>query len=39
MRKIPTLFLRDPQDMAHVTRVVNPACEWVIAGELPEGER
>lgn len=33
MRKIPTLFLRDPQNMARVTREVNPAAQWVIDGE------
>ena len=33
MRKIPTLFRRDPDDMAHVLPEVNPGCEWVLAGE------
>lgn len=33
MRKIPTLFVRDPDDRAHVLREVTPGCEWVIAGE------
>lgn len=33
MRKIPTLFARDPDDMRHVTREVNPACAWVLDGE------
>lgn len=33
MRKIPTLFLRDEQDRSRVTREVNPACAWVLAGE------
>lgn len=33
MRKIPTLFVRDPNNMSHVLRDVNPACEWVLAGE------
>lgn len=33
MRKIPTLFRRDPNNMSHVLRDVNPACEWVLAGE------
>jgi hypothetical protein len=33
MRKIPTLFVRDPQDMRRVTREVHPACAWVVAGE------
>ena len=30
MRKIPSLYVRDLEDMAHVTREVNPACRWVI---------
>ena len=33
MRKIPTLFVRDENDRKHVTREVNPGCEWVLAGE------
>jgi hypothetical protein len=33
MRKIPTLFIRDVDDMRRVTRQVNPACRWVVAGE------
>lgn len=34
MRKIPTLFVRDPERNLHyVTDEVNPACEWVAAGE------
>ena len=33
MRKILTLFVRDPQDMRHVTREVHPDCAWVLAGE------
>lgn len=33
MRKIPTLFRRDPVDMRHVTREVHPDCQWVINGE------
>lgn len=33
MRKIPTLFVRDPDDRAHVTRDVHPDCRWVIDGE------
>lgn len=32
MRKIPTLFLRT-DDMRHITREVNPACQWVLDGE------
>lgn len=33
MKKIPTLFVRDEADRAHVTREVNPGCEWVLTGE------
>ena len=33
MKKIPTLFVRDPEDRAHVLNEVNPGCEWVLAGE------
>lgn len=33
MRKIPTLFLRDPENMRHVTDQVHPDCQWVMDGE------
>lgn len=33
MRKIPTLFKRDPDDMSRVLPEVTPGCEWVLAGE------
>lgn len=33
MRKIPTLFKRDPDDMRRVLPEVTPGCEWVLAGE------
>lgn len=33
MKKIPTLFKRDPDDMKHVLSEVTPGCEWVLAGE------
>ncbi len=33
MQKIPTVFVRDPEDRKHVTREVTPGCEWVLAGE------
>ncbi|MBO2457045.1 hypothetical protein [Actinomadura violacea] len=34
MRKIPTLFVRDwDGDPRHVTRVTDPSCAWVAAGE------
>lgn len=32
MNKIPTLFLRDPEHRAHVTRDINPAAAWVLDG-------
>lgn len=32
MRKIPTLFVRDPEDMKRVTREVHPDCQWVLDG-------
>jgi len=33
MRKIPTLFQRDPDDLRRVSREVHPDCQWVLAGE------
>jgi hypothetical protein len=33
MHKIPTVFVRDPEDMRRVLRDVTPGCEWVLAGE------
>lgn len=33
MRKIQTLFLRDPADMSRVTSEVNPKCQWVLDGD------
>lgn len=33
MRKIPTLFVRDPEDRSRVLDQVAPGCEWVLAGE------
>ena len=33
MNKIPTLFVRDPNNMALILRDVNPTCAWVIEGE------
>jgi hypothetical protein len=33
MKKIPTLFVRDPDDRRYVTDEVTPGCEWVLAGE------
>ena len=33
MQKIPTLFVRNPDDRAHVLPDITPGCEWVITGE------
>lgn len=33
MRKIPTLFVRDPEDRRYVTSEINPECKWVLDGE------
>ncbi|MCI3277586.1 RNA ligase 1 family protein [Streptomyces cylindrosporus] len=33
MRKIPTLFVRDPEDRRRVLPTVTPGCEWVLAGQ------
>lgn len=33
MNKIPTVFLRDPENMSRVLDEVNPECQWVIDGE------
>lgn len=33
MRKIPTLFKRNPDDMRYVTREAHPDCQWVLDGE------
>ena len=33
MRKIPTVFQRDPDNMRYVTRNVHPDCQWVLDGE------
>lgn len=33
MKKIPTLFRRDPDDLKHVLPEVTPGCEWVLKGE------
>lgn len=33
MKKIPTLFRRDPADMKRVLPEVNPECRWVLDGE------
>ena len=33
MKKIPTLFQRNPNDRRYVTDEVTPGCEWVLRGE------
>jgi hypothetical protein len=33
MRKIPSLFIRDPIVMSKVTEEVNPVAQWVMDGE------
>lgn len=33
MKKIPTLFVRDPDDMSRIRREVHPDCKWVADGE------
>lgn len=33
MKKVPTLFRRDPENMRRVLPEVTPGCEWVLAGE------
>jgi hypothetical protein len=33
MRKIPTLFVRDPDDRAHVLPQIDARCQWVADGE------
>ncbi len=33
MKKIPTLFLRNPDDRRYVLPEVTPGCEWVLNGE------
>lgn len=33
MRKVPTLFQRDPDDMRRLLLQVHPDCQWVLNGE------
>lgn len=33
MRKIQTMFVRDPESLKRVTREVDPDCQWVLDGE------
>ena len=39
MRKIPTLFVRDPDDMKHVLPVVNEGCEWALTDPYARATR
>jgi hypothetical protein len=40
MKKIPTLFARDPKDMSRVLADVTPEAQWVLAGEgIPTRKR
>ncbi len=33
MQKIPTLFVRDPENRSRVINQATPGCEWVVVGE------
>lgn len=33
MNKIPTLYVRNPDDRRHLLTCLTPGCEWVMAGE------
>jgi hypothetical protein len=33
MKKIPTLYQRDPENMSRVLPIISPGCEWVSAEE------
>jgi len=35
VKKIPTLFRRDPDNLRRLLPEVTPGCEWVLAGEGP----
>lgn len=39
MKKIPTLFMRDPDDMARVIPVINPGCEWALTDPTAHATR
>lgn len=39
MRKIPTMFVRNPDNMSEVTREVTPGCEAAIEGKLRATEK
>jgi hypothetical protein len=40
MEKIPTLFVRNPENMKLVTRDVNPDAAWVLEGHgMPHARR
>lgn len=33
MKKIPSIFIKDPKNLRHATREINPLCQWVFDGE------
>ena len=33
MKKIPTIFKRDPKNMKNILKEINPECQWVFNGE------
>lgn len=33
MKKVPTMFVRDPQNMSRILGQIAPGCEWVANGE------
>lgn len=35
MQKIPTMFVRDPDDRRYVLNEVTPGCEWVLTSGIP----
>lgn len=39
MRKIPTLFMRDPDDRARVIPEINPGCEWALTDPTARATR
>lgn len=39
MKKIPTLFVRDPDDRAHVLPEITPGCEWALTDPTARATR
>jgi hypothetical protein len=33
LKKVPTIFIRNPKDPSRVTEQINPVCQWVFDGE------